>query len=661
MPIPLEPIDSTPSPGALEPKAADLARSLAQLQEQSDWVRITLSSIGDGVISTDAEGRVSFLNSVAESLTGWTQAEAAGRPLPEIFQIVNHHTREPAENPALRALEEGRIVGLANHTVLIARDGTERPLDDSAAPMRDAAGKIVGTVLVFRDVTDRLRAESMQSQMAAIIESSQDVVISKTLDGIIRSWNPEAERVFGHRAAEAIGRSISLIIPPERMDEEREIIERLRRGERVEHFETVRVAKDGRRVNLSLTISPIRDPSGRIVGASKVARDITDRLRAEEALREADRAKDQFLAVLAHELRNPLAPLRHGLQVLRLAGADTRTAAKAQEMMERQLGHLIRLVDDLLDISRISRNKIELQRSPILLAEVLSNAVEMAHPTIEAAGHHLTVALPAEPIHLDADLLRLAQVFNNLLANSVKYTDRGGDIWLTAERQGDTVAVAVRDSGIGIPAGALPHVFDMFAQVDRSLERPIGGLGIGLALVKGLVEMHGGTVTAESPGPGEGSTFTVRLPVMEESRERAAEGGRGEPAATAPPKRRVLVVDDNLDAAGSLAILLELLGNDVQTVHDGVEGVAAAERFRPDLILMDVGMPNLNGYEATRRIREQPWGQEMVIFALTGWGQESDKDRSREAGCDGHLVKPVSMEDLERLLPGLVALPPAGG
>jgi PAS domain S-box-containing protein len=751
-------------------------RAERELAAERERLRITLASIGDAVISTDAEGRVIYLNGVAEALTGWTEAEAAGRPLPDVFHILNEYTREPAENPALHALRLGVIVGLANHTVLIARDGTERPIDDRAAPMVDESGAPVGVVLVFRDVTERRRDEEVRARLAAIVESSQDAIISKTLDGVIRTWNTGAERIFGYRAEEAVGRSITLIIPADRLDEEREILGRISRGERIEHFETVRVAKDGRQLDISLTVSPIRDAEGRVIGASKVARDVTERKRVEEALRTseqrfrtltahapvgifltdreghclfvneswckmaglspeeamaqdwaralhpedrervfhewydaantgrpfaseyrfrtprgevtwlqgravelrdeagvisgyigtltditerreavealkgADRRKDEFLALLAHELRNPLAPLRNGLQVMRLAADNANLVAKTRDMMDRQLSHMVRLIDDLLDISRISRNKMELRLSRVLLADVVSSAVETARPALEAAGQELTVALPPEPVHLDADLTRLAQVFGNLLNNSAKYTERGGHIELTAARDGDQVAVAVRDDGIGIPAAALPNIFDLFSQVDRSIERSTGGLGIGLALVKGLVEMHGGTVEAASPGQGKGSTFTVRLPVLED---------RAEPSPAAPAEawpdssrsnRRILVVDDSRDSAASMATMLQLLGNEVRTAHDGLEAVIIAEQFRPQVVLMDIGMPKLNGYEATRRIREQPWGRDMAIIALTGWGQEVDRARSKEAGCDGHLVKPIDLPDLERLL-----------
>lgn len=504
-------------------------------------------------------------------------------------------------------------------------------------------------------------ADRVQARLAAIVESSDDAIISKTLDGVIRTWNAGAERIFGYEAVEAIGRPITLIIPTELLDEEQEILARLSQGQRIDHYETVRMAKDGRRIDVSLTVSPIRDAGGRVIGASKVARDVTERRQAEEALQaerrkalegleEADRHKDDFLALLAHELRNPLAPLRNGLEVMRLAAGDAAAVAKMWGVMDRQLSHMVRLVDDLLDVSRISRNKMELRRSRVLLADVISSAVETTQPALMAAGHQLTVSLPPEPIHLDADLTRLAQVFGNLLSNSAKYTARGGHIRLTATREGAQVSVAVQDDGVGIPAFALPNIFDMFSQVDRSIERSTGGLGIGLALVKGLVEMHGGTVEAASPGQGKGSTFTVRLEVLKDRTESSPGTLTLEYPDFAGLRRRILVVDDNRDSADSMAMMLQLLGNEVRTAHDGIAAIEVAEQFRPQVILMDIGMPKLNGYEATRRIREESWGQDMAVIALTGWGQEEDRAKSMEAGCAGHLVKPVNVPDLEALL-----------
>jgi PAS domain S-box-containing protein len=369
-------------------------------------------------------------------------------------------------------------------------------------------------------VAERRRAEEAQARLAAIVESSQDAIISKTLQGVIQTWNSGAERLFGYRAEEAVGRSITLIIPRDRHSEETEILARIARGERIEHYETIRVAKDGREIEISLTISPVRDADGTIIGASKVARDVTERRQALQALKDADRRKDEFLALLAHELRNPLAPLRNGLELMRLASDNPEIVAKTWDMMDRQLSHMVRLIDDLLDIARINQDKLELRRAPVLLEQVVDSAVETVQPVLDAARHRLTVSLPAEPVHLYADLTRLSQVFANLLTNSAKYTKPGGDIRLAAALDGSGhVSVEVRDNGIGIPAEALPRIFDMFSQVDRPAERSAGGLGIGLALVKGLVEKHGGTIEAASPGEGQGSAFTVRLPVLQEPAE----------------------------------------------------------------------------------------------------------------------------------------------
>jgi signal transduction histidine kinase/ActR/RegA family two-component response regulator len=375
---------------------------------------------------------------------------------------------------------------------------------------------------------------------------------------------------------------------------------------------------------------------------------LAERQRVEEALFDSQRKKDDFIALLAHELRNPLAPIRNGLQVLRLAGHDAEMSGQAQDMMERQLTHMVRLIDDLLDVSRIGRNKMELRRQRVSIAEVLNTAVETARPVIDAGGHALEVSIPSEPIVLEGDLTRLAQVFSNLLTNSAKYTERGGRIAIVAERTPFFARVTVRDTGIGIPRAELETIFDMFSQVDRSIERSTGGLGIGLALVKGLVEAHGGAVKAVSDGQGLGSTFIVTLPVMNgDGRSNAIVAAKENHHAAS---RRILVVDDNRDGAQSLSLMLTLLGNEVCQGHDGLEAVRLAESYRPEVIFMDVGMPLLNGYEATARIRLHDWGNRMYIIAVTGWGQDSDRELSRQAGCDGHLVKPVHLSDLQRKL-----------
>jgi CheY-like chemotaxis protein/nitrogen-specific signal transduction histidine kinase len=386
-----------------------------------------------------------------------------------------------------------------------------------------------------------------------------------------------------------------------------------------------------------------------------VTTDIQDQKELHHRLREADRRKDEFLATLAHELRNPLAPIRNAVQILKLANPPDPELYHARDMIDRQVRQMTRLVDDLLDVSRITQGKVQLRREPIELADVVRSAVEATRPLIEASAHELTVALPPDPLNLDADPARLAQVIANLLSNAAKYTEKGGHIWLTAavasrERERPEAVVSVRDTGIGIAAEHLPRVFEMFSQMAPALERSQGGLGIGLALVRGLVELHGGRVEAHSDGPGHGSEFVVRLPAVAAPGKAPPEpSGDGE-SSHRPPKCRILVVDDNRDNVRSLEMLLRLPGHDVHTAYDGLEAVQAAAAFRPDVVLLDIGLPKMNGYEAARHIRQQPWGRGMLLVAMTGWGQEEDKRQAREAGFDHHLTKPVDPADLERLL-----------
>jgi PAS domain S-box-containing protein len=625
-------------------------RSRERADQERESLRITLDSIGDAVIATDAEGRVVSLNPVAAALTGWTQAEAAGRPLEEVFRIINEWGRRPVENPVKKVLAEGKTVGLANHTILIAKDGTEHPIDDSASPIRDAKGEILGVVLIFRDMTERKHAEWTRLQLAAIVESSEDAVFSKDLDGIIRSWNRGAEQLYGYSAEEIVGKSVSLLYPPNRPDDFFQIMERLKRGERVEHFETIRVRKDGRLFDASVTISPLKDESGKIIGASDITRDITERKRLYQQLQEADRRKDEFLATLAHELRNPLAPIRNALQILRLAGDDKTAVEKALIVMERQIQQMVRLIDDLMDVSRITRNKLQLRPERVDLVTVLRNTVDISRPLIEAAGHKLTVTLPKEPIYVDADAARLAQVFSNLLNNAAKYTEPGGRIWLTVERENKRAVVRIKDSGLGISAEHLPHIFEMFAQVERSLEYSQGGLGIGLTLAKHLTEMHGGTIEAHSEGQDKGSEFIVCLPETGSIPvQQGPSVGQSERKAAAG-QCKILIVDDDEDTVTSMSMMLRILGHDTFFAYDGQQAVEAAKLYRPDIVLLDIGLPKMNGYETARRIRQGPWGKEMKLIALTGWGQEKDKRRSKEAGFDRHLLKPVEPAALEELL-----------
>jgi PAS domain S-box-containing protein len=902
-----------------------MRRAQMRAAERREVLRVTLHSIGDAVITTDVEGRVTYMNPVAETLTGWTQAEATGQTLDSVFRIVNEETRQPVESPAARALREGVVVGLANHTVLIPKVGGERPIDDSAAPISDEQGSVSGAVLIFRDVSEQRRMERERAGqlltarlLASIVESSEDAIISKSLDGTIQTWNAAAERLFGYAADRAVGQHISLVIPAERMAEEEHIIASLRAGRRIEHFETERVRADGRRILVSLTISPIRGDDGSVVGASKIVRDITDRRQADERerqlleeaaaanakfqaffeqgalfagimdvsgtlleanrqsweacgytkdqivgrpfwegpwwapsvnlveqikagcdlavagqifraempyfvadgservadvtiqpirdntgrvlflaptgvdvtdrkrveadrekfvtlvesstdfigmcdlngvpffvnraglnmvglddieearrmpvasfffpedqhqimneffpsvlekghgevevrfrhfktgdarwmaykvltlpdaagrpigfatvsqdvterkqladnlrrlaadLSEADRRKNEFLAMLAHELRNPLAPIANAARALQVSSSEPEALRSASEMLERQVGQMARLVDDLLDMSRITRGKIELRRERVELAPVVEQAVEATRAQYRTSNHELTVSLPDEPIYLDADPARLAQIVGNLLNNACKFSDRNGRVSLSVEREGTQIVIRVRDEGIGIAPEHLSRIFEMFAQVDSSLHRSRDGLGIGLTLVKTLVEMHGGTVQVHSEGVGRGSEFTVRLPVPAEAGAPLAQPAASTPLAAAP--RRILIVDDSQDGAESLAMLLQFSGHETHMAHDGIAAIEAARRVRPDAVLLDIGLPRLNGYEVCHRIRKEPWGKDLTLVAITGWGQEEDRQRSKDAGFDAHMVKPVDHDALLKLLASL--------
>jgi CheY-like chemotaxis protein len=387
--------------------------------------------------------------------------------------------------------------------------------------------------------------------------------------------------------------------------------------------------------------------------------EVAERARAEQALKEADRHKDEFLAMLAHELRNPLAPIRNAVHLMKLKSIDDSQLQLSRDIIERQLIQLSRLVDDLLDVSRITRGKINLARRRVELSELVARAVETVAPTIESRSHVLEVVMPTRPFMIYGDPMRLTQALGNVLANAAKYTDNGGHITLHAQRRRRDVEITIRDNGIGIVPEVLPCIFDLFTQLDRRTGRHQGGLGIGLALVRQLVEMHGGTVSASSEGPGKGSEFLIRLPL---SIERTSPGEAQSPEAGAPaaaaqaaepvraPQRRILVADDNADARESLATLLSLNGHEVYKAEDGTDALERAERYRPDVALLDIGMPRANGYEVARHIRGQPWGRGMVLIALTGWGQESDRRRSHEAGFDSHLTKPVDPLVLDELL-----------
>ena len=620
-------------------------RTAQAAQEDAENV---MATVRESLVILDGDLRVKSANESFYRTFRVTPAETEGRLL---YELGNRQW----DIPALRKLLEEILpqqssfndYGVEHHFDSIGR---KVMLLNARRVQRDHTGLVL---IAIEDITERRRLEDerqeLETRFTSLVKNIRDhSIFTVDRQGQITSWNFEAERILGFSEAEALGQHFSIIFTPEDKaagvpDQELNTASSEGRAE----DERWHMRKNGERFWALGIVTPTQSAAGAHTGYSKILRDMTDRKRIEEALQLADRRKDEFLATLAHELRNPMAPLRNGLQLLKLT-ADTAAREKAREMMDRQLAQMVRLVDDLLDISRITSNKMELRKSRIELWAVVQSAIETARPQIEASGHKLTVTLPPQSVYLDGDLTRLAQVFWNILNNSAKYTEPGGSIALSAESDGKVAVVTVRDNGIGIPAEFIPRLFELFSQVDRSLERAQGGLGIGLALVKGLTEAHGGTVEVHSEGIGRGSAFVVRLPVARGTG--AEEHSPSDGVVTSGPRRKVLVVDDNRDGAASLAMLLTEMGNDTRTAHDGIEGVEQAEEFRPDLIVLDIGLPKLNGYVACRRIRKLPWATDTLIVAATGWGQDEDRRRSKEAGFDHHLVKPIDAADLKRLL-----------
>ncbi|CDS54281.1 Chemotaxis protein methyltransferase CheR [Polaromonas sp. CG9_12] len=514
-------------------------RAELELIGQREQLEVTLAGIGDAVIATDTRSIVTFLNPVAQSLTGWSREEAVGRPLAEVCRLVDETNRLPIESPVDKVIREGKIVALANHTVLIRKDGTEVPIDDSGAPIHHANGSIMGAVLVFHDISERRRLEQ-------------------------------------HVAA----RNLEL------------------EGEH--------------------------------------------------------RRKDEFLAMLGHELRNPLAPIRSALELQAMPHSSPETRKQALDIMARQVAHLTRLVDELLDVARISTGKIALKNELLDVASVIGRAAEMSEPLMREKKHRLRIELAAEPVHVNGDMQRLTQVISNLLNNAAKYTPRGGLIDLSVLAHPTQVELRVTDNGMGIEPAVLPHIFKVFTQSERSVARSEGGLGIGLSLVHRLVEQHGGSVAAFSDGLDKGTELRILLP-----KAAAPETGRLE-AGPAPPlqggMRKILVVDDNHDAASMLGELLRLLGHEVAVTFSGLDAIALAASFEPDIIFLDIGLPDLDGYAVARQLRARPdIGATTVLIALTGYGQSEDRARTREAGFDHHLVKPADVNQIMELVESMGA------
>lgn len=617
-----------------------------------------LSNTPDLVYVFDLDHRFAYVNEGLLTLWGRTWEEAIGKTCLELGYEPWHAAMHDLEIEQVVATRQP-VKGEVPFTGAFGR----RIYEYIFVPVLGENGEVEAVAGTTRDVTDRRASEQRvrqsEERFRSLMEQSPLSIQIFSPDGrtlrVNRAWEQLWDIPFDQLA--------QYNVLEDRQLEAKGILPYIRQGfaglptripaieyDPRETLPDAVQSEDPRRW-ISAVIYPIKDSSGAVQEVVLIHEDVTARHRAEEALREADRRKDEFLATLAHELRNPLAPIRNALQILEIPRVDAAVAGQARQMMQRQVHHLVRLVDDLLDVSRVMRGKIELRKERIELATIIARAIETVQPLIESQEHRLEISLPTDSLLLEVDPVRLVQVVGNLLTNAAKYTEPQGCIWLTARREQDYAVLSIRDNGIGLAPEMLSQVFELFVQADHADYRGQGGLGIGLTLVRNLVEMHDGRVDASSPGLGQGSEFVVRLPLLKRGKLELEQEASGPP----PPQvrssgRRLLVVDDNHDAAISLAMLLRLKGHDVRVAHEGAAALESAAEYRPDMIFLDLGMPGMSGYEAARRIRQMPGLRETLLVALTGWGQQEDRRRTAEAGFDLHLIKPADARALEDAL-----------
>lgn len=679
----------------LKEAEAELVRLTHESERQRRLYETILAGTPDLVYIFDLDHRFIYANRALLDMWGRTKEDALGKNCLELGYPDWHaamHDRELEQVKVSRQPVRGEAPFTGTHS--------RRIHDYIFVPVLGANGDVEAIAGTTRDVTERRQAEEAtlrrSEQVRRLAEVATRINTTHDVTSVIRMVTEEARNLIGsHQSITSFSmdgnwtQAINIVSLSDKYNRWRNYdmkpegtgiytrVCRLNKPMRMTQAELEAhpdwkgfgdeagkhpplrgwlaaplAGRDGRNIGL-IQLSDryegefTEDDEAVLVQMAQMASVAVENARLVEDLRDASRRKDEFLATLAHELRNPLAPLRNMLEVIKRTDGNSERVQQANAMMDRQLLHMVRLIDDLLDVSRVSRGKLELRRERVELATMVSQAVEACKGLIDCAGHEVNVTLPPEPVWLYADPVRLTQIFDNLINNACKYTEAGGRIELAAECRDDEVTVRVKDTGIGIPPDKLGSIFEMFTQIDHSLERMQGGLGIGLTLVKQLVEMHDGGVTAHSDGPGRGSEFRVRLPLLNEPQ--TDESPPDEQATQSRP-RRILVVDDNQDSAASLAMLLNMSGNETRVAHDGLQAVEAAERFRPDLVLLDIGLPKLNGYDVCRRIRRQPWGKDIMIVAVSGWGQEQDRQRSREAGFDHHMVKPVDLASLTELL-----------
>jgi len=631
-----------------------LATQTKQGVESDELFRLLVGSVRDyAIFMLDPKGNVTTWNLGAERLKGYTADEIIGRHLSTFYPDAEVQAGK-CELELEIASEQGRF---EDEGWRIRKDGTRFWANVVLTAIRDRADQLIGFAKITRDLTERKRAEEQrlaaEERFRLLVEGVQDyAILILDLSGHVLTWNIGAERIKGYTADEIIGSHFSRFYPAEDVETgqcERELEIAAREG-RFED-EGWRIRKDGTQFWANVVISPVRDKHRNLVGFSKVTRDLTERRRSEEeraarlAAEQANRMKDEFLAMLGHEMRNPLAPIVTALQLIKLRGDPS--SAKEYLAIERQVTHMSRLVDDLLDVSRIARGKIELKRKLLDVRDAVAKAIEAAAPLFEQRQHHFEVKAPPHPLVVDGDDARLTQVFTNLLTNAARYTEPGGHILVSLRQTGDHVAIEVRDDGIGIDQALLPRLFELFVQGDQSAERAAGGLGLGLSLVRSLVKLHGGVVEACSDGPGFGSSFTVRLPAVNQPVRGETTETLSVPFPPAQHRRRILIVDDNEDARWLLSDLLAAVGHEVRSAGDGQEALEVIKGFTPDVAILDIGLPAMDGYELAMRLREAMKGATPRLIALSGYGQKGDQQRSQSAGFDRHLVKPV---DLRRLM-----------
>lgn len=634
-------------------EASVAAHQLAQkeLQESRDVLSLAMRGARMGAWSHEPKTGKMWWSRELEALAGYAEGRFAHAP-GGFFELIHPGDLIALNEAVDRAVESGDDY-VAEFRFRHA-SGDWCWMEGRGRATYDRHGEPLMIYGLGIDVTERKEAQTVLLRQAAIFEHLSDAIVITDLKGNITDFNVGGERMLGYRTHEILGRPVAMFHPPEdALRIRREALAALA-TDGTWRSELTFVRRDGTRGVCETVVKPLANARGDIYGAVSVNRDITERRRAEQQLQhlnlelsKADRRKDEFLATLAHELRNPLAPMRNVLEILRLKDFADPQLSWSRDVFDRQLQHMTHLVDDLLEVSRITQGKLELRKQRLELARAMQAAMEAARPTVQASSHHLSVTLPREPLYLDADPTRLAQMILNLLNNAAKYTPPGGDISLAAERDGDEAVITVRDSGIGIPSEHLTSVFEMFSQLAPALERSQGGLGIGLALVRGLAELHGGTVAAFSGGPGNGSEFVIRLPLC---RTVAASTDNAPPETPHVAGLRIAIVDDNADAADSLAMVLELEGHQVATASDGVAGLELVGKFAPQVVILDIGLPLLNGYEVARRVRSDHRDADILLIAVTGWGQQQDKKTAEAAGFDHHFTKPVDPRELQRVL-----------